>query len=64
MIVLMKKQKLYNVSSLARKLGVHRQTVIYWIKKEWIKPRRDYRNYPVFTDEDVKKIINWKKTIN
>jgi len=60
----MKKQKLYNVSSLARKLGVHRQTVIYWIKKEWIKPRRDYRNYPVFTDEDVKKIINWKKTIN
>jgi len=25
-------------------------------------PRRDYRNYPVFTDEDIKKIEKWRNT--
>ena len=59
----MKKEKLYNVSSLAEKLGVHRQTVNYWIRKNWIKPKRDYRNYPVFTEEDVEKIVEWKSII-
>lgn len=59
----MKKEKLYNVSSLAKKLDVHRQTVNYWIKKGWIKPKRDYRNYPVFTEGDIKNILRWKNTL-
>ncbi len=45
-------------------MGVPRQTIYYWIKKGWIKPKRDYRNYPVFTEEDIKKIKKWKETIN
>jgi len=37
--------------------------VRYWMRKEWITPRRDYRNYPVFTDEDIKKIEKWRRTL-
>jgi DNA-binding transcriptional MerR regulator len=47
----------------ARELGVTRQTLYYWIKKEWIKPKRDYRNYPVFTKEDVEGIKQWREKL-
>jgi len=56
-------KKLYNIAELARELGVHYQTINYWIKKGWIKPKRDYRNYPVFTVADLNRIIKWKNTI-
>ncbi len=59
----MTNEKVYNKAELAKELKVHYQTVNYWIKKGWIKPRRDYKNYPVFTDEDLKKIMAWKRTI-
>ena len=47
----------------AQELGVTRQTLYYWFKKEWIKPKRDYRNYPVFTEEDIKNIKKWKNKL-
>jgi DNA-binding transcriptional MerR regulator len=56
-------EKIYNMTELAEKLGVPRQTIYYWIEKGWVKPRRDYRDYPVFTEEDVEGIMDWKKTI-
>lgn len=59
----MKKKKIYGVSSLARKLGVHRQTVNYWIRKGWVTPKRDYRDYPVFTEDDLNRIVRWKNSI-
>lgn len=52
--------KRYNISQLAKELGIARQTLYYWIKKKWIKPKRDYRNYPVFTKNDVKGIKEWR----
>ena len=55
--------KKYNMTQTARILGVHRETLYYWIKKGWLKPKRDYRNYPVFTVLDIEKLINWKNTI-
>ena len=55
--------KIYNVTELAKKLGVHLQTVNYWIRKGWVKPKRDYRNYPVFTEQDVKGIVKWRNTL-
>lgn len=55
--------KIYNVTQLAKELGVTRQTIHYWIRKEWIKPKRDYRNYPVFTFGDIKKIRTWKNSL-
>jgi DNA-binding transcriptional MerR regulator len=58
-----KHQKVYNITELAKKLGIPRQTVYYWINKKWIKPKRDYRNYPVFSEDDVNNIIKWKATI-
>ena len=48
--------KHYNIFRTAELLDVHERTVRYWIRKKWVTPRRDYRNYPVFTDEDIKKI--------
>ncbi len=55
--------KVYNLTHLAKVMGVPRQTIYYWIKKRWIKPKRDYRNYPVFTEEDIRKIKKWKSTV-
>jgi DNA-binding transcriptional MerR regulator len=58
-----KKQVIYNITKLAEKLGVPRQTIYYWIEKGWVKPKRDYRNYPVFTENDLEGIIKWKNSI-
>ena len=55
--------KRYNMTQTARILGVHRETLYYWIKKGWLKPKRDYRNYPVFTVLDIENLIKWKNTI-
>jgi len=55
--------KRYNMTQTARILGVHRETLYYWIKKGWLKPKRDYRNYPVFTVLDIEELIKWKNTI-
>ncbi|TRZ79439.1 MerR family transcriptional regulator [bacterium] len=55
--------KRYNMTQTARILDVHRETLYYWIKKGWLKPKRDYRNYPVFTVLDIEKLIKWKNTI-
>lgn len=53
-------KKIYNMTQAAEILGVCRETMYYWIKKEWIKPKRDYRNYPVFTVLDMNKLIKWR----
>ena len=53
----------YNLTQTAQVLGIHRQTLYYWIKKGWIKPQRDYRHYPVFTVLDIENLIKWKNTI-
>ena len=55
--------KKYNMTQTARILDVHRETLYYWIKKGWLKPKRDYRNYPIFTVLDIEKLIKWKSTI-
>ncbi|MFH0918381.1 MAG: MerR family transcriptional regulator [Candidatus Omnitrophota bacterium] len=55
--------KRYNMTQAARILGVHRETLYYWIKKGWLKPKRDYRNYPVFTVLNIEELIKWKNTI-
>jgi DNA-binding transcriptional MerR regulator len=56
-------KKVYNIPETAKKLGVHEQTIRYWIRKGWVKPKRDYRNYPVFTDKDIKDINKWRGTL-
>lgn len=55
--------KKYNATQTAKLIGIHRQTLIDWIQKGWVKPKRDYRNWPVFTDECIKKIRRWRETL-
>ena len=52
--------KSFNVMEAARLIGVHERTVRYWLRKNWIKARRDYRNFPVFTPQDILKIKKWR----
>ena len=56
-------QKRYNLSQAAQLLGVHRQTMYYWIYKGWVSPKRDYRRYPVFTVLDIESMIEWKNVM-
>lgn len=55
--------KRYNLSQVANILDVPRQSLYCWIKRGWVKPRRDYRRYPVFTVFDIEKIIKWRNAI-
>lgn len=59
----MRQMNPYNMVEAAKFLKVTRQTIYYWIKKGWVKPGRDYRNYPVFTEADIRKLKKWKETI-
>ncbi|MFH1128772.1 MAG: MerR family transcriptional regulator [Candidatus Omnitrophota bacterium] len=56
------KSRVYTVTGAAKILGVSRQGIYHWLKKGWIKVKRDFRNLPVFTDEDIKKINKWRNT--
>jgi hypothetical protein len=60
---LQRSDKRYNLTQAAGILKVHRQTIYYWIKKGWLKPKRDYRNYPVFTVLDIEDLIKWRDTL-
>lgn len=55
--------KCYNIVETAKQLGVTQQMIYYWIKKGWVKPKRDYRDYPVFTISELYKIKLWKNKI-
>ena len=58
-----KSRKRYSLTQAAQILGVHRQTLYYWIKKGWITPKRDYRHYPIFAVLDIEFMIEWKNRI-
>jgi len=55
--------KKYTMTETAKILGVHRQTMIHWVRKGRIKPKRDYKNWPVFTDKCIEKIKVWRETL-
>lgn len=55
--------KRYNITHTAKQLGITRQTLYNWIEKGWVKPKRDYRDYPVFTKEDIKNIEKWRQEL-
>ena len=55
--------KSYNVMEAAILFRVHERTVRYWIRKGWIKVKKDYRNFPVFTPLDIRKIKKWRSTL-
>jgi len=55
--------KNYSLTQAAHLLKIHRQTIYYWMKKGWINPKRDYREYPVFTVLDIERIVKWRNSI-
>lgn len=50
----------YNLTQAAKILQVTRQGLYYWMKKGWVKARRDNRGYPVFTVFDIERIMKWR----
>ena len=50
----------YNLTQAAQILQVTRQGLYYWMKKGWVKARRDHRGYPVFTVFDIEQIMKWR----
>ena len=56
-------RKQYNLTQAAQILGVHRQTLYYWIRKGWVASKRDYRCYPIFTVLDIESMMKWKNRI-
>ncbi|MBI2173794.1 MAG: MerR family transcriptional regulator, partial [Candidatus Omnitrophica bacterium] len=50
----------YNLTQAAKILQVTRQGLYYWMKKGWVKARRDHRGYPVFTVFDIEQIMKWR----
>ena len=50
----------YNLTQAAKILQVTRQGLYYWMKKGWVKARRDHRGYPVFTVFDIDQIMKWR----
>lgn len=55
--------RIYNMTQAAAILGIHRQTLYYWIRKGWIKPKRDHGHYPVYTVLDIENIIKWRNSV-
>lgn len=55
--------KRYTLSEAAQELGLTRQGLYYWINKGWVTPKRDYKGHPVFTEDDLKKIEEWKNRL-
>jgi DNA-binding transcriptional MerR regulator len=54
----------YSLSETAKKLGLTRQGLYYWIKKGWVTPKRDYKGHPIFTKGDISRIKEWKEKLS
>ncbi|MDP8261701.1 MAG: MerR family transcriptional regulator [Candidatus Ancaeobacter aquaticus] len=57
-------KKRYNLSEAAKELSLTRQGLYYWIEKGWVTPKRDYKDHPIFTDANLKKIKEWQNRLN
>jgi len=56
-------ERRYSLSEAAQELGLTRQGLYYWIEKGWVNPKRDYKGHPVFTEDDMEKIKNWRNKL-
>ncbi len=50
------KQKFLKIGEVAKKLGIHDQTIRMYEKKELLKPSRSQNNTRLFTRDDIIKI--------
>jgi len=54
------KLKRYNLTQTTKILGISRQSLYYWIRKGWVRVKKDGRGYPIFTVFDIKRIMSWR----
>lgn len=53
--------KHYTTKDVLKKAGISRNTLFLWFKREKIpETTRDRNGHRIFSDADVKKIINYK----
>lgn len=51
----------YKTHEIAKIVGVTIQTIYNWLRKNKIsEPERDYNGHRVFTNEDLKMILDYK----
>ena len=50
----------YNLTQAAKILQITGHGPYYWMKRGWVKARRDHRGYPVFTVFDIEQIMKWR----
>jgi excisionase family DNA binding protein len=51
----------YTTAQVARIIGITKKTLYTWLKKGKIpEPDRDYRNYRIWTEEDIKNCLKHK----
>ena len=51
----------FSTKDVAKIAKVTKQTIYNWLKSAKIpEPQRDYRGYRIFSDEDLKRILDYK----
>lgn len=57
--------KTYSTAEAARKAGIHRDTLLRWLREGKVaEPRRDRRGWRVFSDHDVQQICSYASSGN
>lgn len=57
-------KKLYKFYEVSNILGIHRNTINYWIRTGKVKePPKDGHGWRVFTKEDIKNLKKYQKKI-
>ena len=55
----------YKTCEVAKIVGITKTTLYTWLKKGKVpEPRRDYNNYRIWTEEDVKAILAFRYQTN
>ncbi len=49
--------KTYTINEVAKLTGLHKNTLIAWDSLGHLKPMRDYRNWRIYSEEDLEKAL-------
>ncbi len=54
----------FSTAQVAEKVGVSKKTLYLWLKKGVIpEPDRDYKNHRLWTDDDIKRCVDFKNNV-